>query len=441
MKYRIAACIAGLSILAGCAGGGSVRTLPSASSRTVSENIASPGTPQYAVTNLGTLGGSSSSGNSLNSRTWVTGTSNLGGDTIVRATLWRDGGPPKNLGTLGGPNSAVQWPNHNDSGLIAGIAETATVNSLGEDWSCSAFFLTTTHDVCRGFMWRQDVMTELPTLGGLDGYAAGTNDIGQIVGWAENTTHDPTCSGRSQVLQFKPVMWTPDGRIHELPTLPGDPDGAATAINDRGQIVGISGRCDQAVGRFTAIHSVIWQNGNVADMGNIGGSAWNTPQGINNSGQVVGFANVAGGDQSNLQPHAFLWTRSAGMTDLNVLSGDAYSFANGINDLGQIVGVSYTAGFASSRAFIYENGQMTDLNGSVASGSTLYLISANDINDRGEITGQATLAGSSDAPAFLAVPEIFDQARSVPAVRRTTLAEPALPTRVRSMLRRRFGLP
>jgi len=52
------------------------------------------------------------------------------------------------------------------------------------------------------------------------------------------------------------------------------------------------------------------------------------------------------------------------MTDLNVLPFDAYSFANGINDLGQIVGVSYTAGFASSRAFIYENGRMTDLNDS-----------------------------------------------------------------------------
>jgi hypothetical protein len=34
-----------------------------------------------------------------------------------------------------------------------------------------------------------------------------------------------------------------------LPLIAGDSSGATTAINDRGQAVGISGSCDQAVGR------------------------------------------------------------------------------------------------------------------------------------------------------------------------------------------------
>lgn len=84
-------------------------------------------------------------------------------------------------------------------------------------------------------------MRPLPTLGGTNGFATGTNNKGQIVGWAENTVHDPTCVA-PQVLQFRAVAWGPkEGQIRELPPLPGDTVSAATALNDRGQVVGISG--------------------------------------------------------------------------------------------------------------------------------------------------------------------------------------------------------
>jgi hypothetical protein len=39
------------------------------------------------------------------------------------------------LGTLEGPNSAVDWPVKDDRGLIAGYAETSTPDPLGDD-SC-----------------------------------------------------------------------------------------------------------------------------------------------------------------------------------------------------------------------------------------------------------------------------------------------------------------
>ena len=67
-------------------------------------------------------------------------------------------------------------------------------------------------------------------------------------------------------------MWTlgPPDQIQDLPLFPGDTSGAATAINDNGQIVGISGICDQAVGRHTAKHAVLWENGSVIDLGNLG---------------------------------------------------------------------------------------------------------------------------------------------------------------------------
>lgn len=391
MNVRAVACISALILAAGLPV--AIRAVPS--------------NPHYVVTNLGTLGGSASVGNSINQRGLVAGNITLA-DNSVHAALWADESNrhPNDLGTLGGLNSDVQWPNHNASDLIAGISETAATDPLGEAWSCSAFFNTVTHHQCLGFMLQIGVMKPLPTLGGINGYAAGTNNLGQIAGWAENTTRDSTCTG-VQKLQFKPVFWTVrDGHIHQLPTLPGDLDGAATAANDLGQIVGITGRCDQAVGRYTAIHAVIWHDGTVTNLG-IGppafGRAWNTPTAINNRGAVVGFANTAGGDPGALHPEAFLWTRDGGVTKLGFLPGDTFSFANGINDRGQVVGLS-GGGASGTRGVIWQNGHMIDLNSLVLRGSHLYLTAANDINDRGAITGQAKLEGSTQTPAFLAVP-------------------------------------
>jgi len=45
-------------------------------------------------------------GNSINNRSWVAGYSNLAGNQSRHAALWRDGALT-DLGTLGGPNSAV----------------------------------------------------------------------------------------------------------------------------------------------------------------------------------------------------------------------------------------------------------------------------------------------------------------------------------------------
>jgi len=85
---------------------------------------------------------------------------------------------------------------------------------------------------------------------GNNGFATGTNNRRQTVGWAENTVRDPTCNA-AQVLQFRAAVWGPErDQIRELPPLPGDTVTAATAINDRGQVVGISGICANAVGQF-----------------------------------------------------------------------------------------------------------------------------------------------------------------------------------------------
>ena len=360
---------------------------------------------KYRIFDLPSLGGTNSRGNSINNRDWVAGFSSLAGNQSRHAALWRHGSV-LDLGTLGGPNSTVAWPVKNTRGLISGIAQTATPDPLGEAWSSAAFFGPPNNVgfITLGFAWENGVMRPLPTLGGNNGFAAGANNSGVIVGWAENACHDPTCVP-PQVLQFRPVFWdtTQNDQIHEFPLIPGDTSGAAAAINNLGQAVGISGICDQAVGRHTAKHAVIWENGGVSDIGDLGAEWWNTPTAINERGDVVGFAGDPAYPEGDYL-HAFIWTKRAGIQPLGALPGHVHSEAYGISERRQVVGLSCDADFADCRAFIWDNGVMRDLNDLKQPGYTARLDQAKDINREGKITGRSVDPVTGVRKAFLAVP-------------------------------------
>jgi uncharacterized membrane protein len=359
------------------------------------------GRTEYVITELASLGGTSSGGSSINNRGWIAGSSNLPGDDVSHATLWRNNAPT-DLGTLGGPNSAVLWPVKNNRGLIVGVAETAGLDPRGERWSCSFFFPSgSTGHVCRGFVWRRGSMTALPTLGGTHGFAAGANDRAQVVGWAEIPTEDPTCIAPQQ-LGFRAVLSDIRHDItRELPPLPGDTASAATAINARGQVVGISGICANAVGGFSARHAVLWNKGEPTDIGNFGGAAWNTPMAINDRGVVVGFANAPEAAGDAFDERAFIWTERGGFQALDSLAADSRSQALGLNNRGQVVGLS--RGPTGGRAVIWNAGVVSDLN-TLAPGYDGHLVYANDINDRGVITGAAINAETGEVVAFRARP-------------------------------------
>ena len=398
MKFRILTCQTTIAVLIAM-----TLSLPLAAQDQAGHSEQS----RYRVVSLGIpLGGSAAGAAAINNLGWVAGDSNLTGDLTQHAELWVYG-YPIDMGTLGGPNSAVLWPGLNIWGEAVGISDTSATDPLGETWSSGAFFPAShTGHTCVGFKWQWGVgMTALPTLGGNNGFATSVNSSGQVVGWAENTVHDPTCVA-PQVLQFEAVVWGPgQHQMQQLPPYSGDPDGAATGINDNGQVIGISGICQNAVGNQTAIHALLWQHGTVTNLGNLGGYAWNTPMALNNHGQIVGFSDLPG-DQHGANPnfHAFLWTQNRGIQDLGTLPGDAISEALGINDQGQVVGVSYGAGFTNPRAFLWQDGVMTDLNTLIPSGSSLYLQAAQEINDLGEIVGQASDQTTGNAPAFLLIP-------------------------------------
>jgi probable HAF family extracellular repeat protein len=401
---------------------------------------------QYQVSYLDSIGGTRSRGNSINNRDWIAGFSFVTGNLRRHATLWRDG-LPKDLGTLGQPerNSNVAWPVKNNRGIIAGISQTDTPEPNGEAWSCAAFFGGQSGFTCLGFRWQNDVMTRLlPLAGGNNSFATGANNDGRVVGWAENGVHDTTCTG-TQVLQFRPVTWGPgSNQPQDLPLIANDSSGAATAINNQGQIVGISGSCDQAVGRLTAKHAVLWDRGIPINIGNLGAELWITPMAINQHSVIVGFGATTDADFNGDFLRAFIWTSKEGMKRIDPLpiADHVFSQANGINEFGQVVGSSCTV-LGDCQGFMWQNGVMINLNDPdhLIPGFNGFIINAQDINDDGEITGRAFDPATGDIKTFIAIPVSVSGAASKKKTQSTVQAKVTLPQAVRQAIlrERRLG--
>lgn len=352
----------------------------------------------YAVIDLGTLGGTFSLAYAINDRGQIDGFSTLPGDQVEHSFLVKNG-MMSDLGTLGGPNSQ-SFANLNNAPQVAGSAETSILDPNGEDFCGFG-----THLICLGFVWQNGVMTPLPTLGGNNSQAAAINDQGQVGGYAETSKADPNCPA-PQVLQFRPVIWT-GGQIETVPLSPGDAEGAAFWINNKGALVGASGACaayDPRYGiPFSPQHALLWRKGQrPIDLGNLGGVSENAAFVINDQDQIVGASDVAG----DMYQHAFLWQKGV-MTDLGTLTGDVVSAAVGINNKGQVTGVSIDESGQYLRAFLWQNGAMYDLNSLIAGQSPLYLLHGIGINSAGEIVGFAYNTNSGEVHGFLAIPISF----------------------------------
>ncbi|HUN74350.1 MAG TPA: hypothetical protein VMU40_07540 [Steroidobacteraceae bacterium] len=365
--------------------------------------IARSAPPQATLYRVTVLSSSGASANTIQDSGVLGGSYTLASGAKHAALWWF--GQQLDLGTLGtgaGLSSAVQWPVKNFQGILAGISLTDALDPNQEGWSCSYFIPNPNFNVCLGFVWDpiSRKMRPLPTLGGTNGFATGSNDLGQTVGWAETRVHDPSCV-KPQVLQFKPVVWGPAPQeINALPLIDGDSSGAATALNDGGQIVGISGACGIAVGGVSAKHAVLWDNGVAIELVNPNKAPyWNTPMMINQRGDVVGFAGVPGDAAGDYTP-PFLWTRAGGWVFLPMLSGDIAGAATSINERGQIVGYSNDAN-GDEHAWIRQDGKTLNLNDLVEPNSALTgpVALAFDIDDEGDIAA-ATLTGQ----ALLLVP-------------------------------------
>ena len=354
----------------------------------------------YKVTDLGALGndnlGCAMSINNegltvIQDASMVPGQQDNAGGTILKA---RDAivinGSQIDLGTLGGENSWMNWGEINDRAQIVGYSETAVLDPNGEDVCTFG-----THLTCRPFLWQDFHMSALPTLGGNNGQASAINNRGEIVGFAEDGTVDSSCpanktNNRTQL----PVLWE-NGKAQPEPLPTGsDPSGAALWINDRGQVVGFTGPCG------ATSHAVVWDNDNVNTLPDNGTGA--EAFGNNNQGQIVGFVGSSGGGI----PNAALWQNDM-LTNLGILPGDFGGIASGINSKGQVVGSNFDSKGNWNHAFIWQNNVMTNLNTLFPKSSNLFAVMANKINERGQISGMAIVRSGPDEGnihAFIATP-------------------------------------
>jgi probable HAF family extracellular repeat protein len=349
----------------------------------------------YQVTDLGTLhDGYFGCTMGLNNHGWTeTQYGLLESGKLVKGRLAINvGGSTLDLGTLGGPNS---WDNPfggeiNDRGELVGYSETSVPDPDGEDVCGFGTGL-----ICRPFLWKNGHMSALPTLGGNNGQASAMNNHGQITGFAENGIVDSTCPPNKTNNRIQlPVLWE-NGKAQALPTLIGDTDGEANAINDLGQAVGNTGTCGGATN-----HAVSWENGAASQLFDYGTFA--LAFGINNQGQIVGMV----GSPDTPTFYAALWQNGA-ITNLRTLPGDFAAIASGINNHGQVVGSTLDSSFNWSHAFIWQDGVMTSLDTLFPASANLLPTMANQINERGQIVGMGTvLSGphTGETHAFLATP-------------------------------------
>jgi probable HAF family extracellular repeat protein len=210
-----------------------------------------------------------------------------------------------------------------------------------------------------------------------------------------------------------------------------DPDGEANGINDQGQAIGYSGTCT------SALHAVLWEkNGTASSLPDLGTGA--NAFGINNRSQIVGLV----GSSDGTTFYGAFWQDDV-LTNLGTLPGDFAAIASGINNRGQVVGSTLDSNFNFDlRAFIWQDGVMTDLSTLFPASSNLYPTMANQINDRGQIVGMATVLSGPDTGethAFLATPVNGSIGKSIADVARTH-PKSNLPSKVNKQLLLRFGL-
>jgi len=101
---------------------------------------------------------------------------------------------------------------------------------------------------------------------------------------------------------------------------------------------------------------------------------------------------------------AFYWTKDQGIQEIKPLEGHATSRAWGINSFGYVVGTSCPSS-GLCRAYIWKDGEITDLNDVTDKASADHLDSAQDINDFGQITGRVTNTDTGSRSAYTLTPK------------------------------------
>ena len=201
----------------------------------------------------------------------------------------------------------------------------------------------------------QWVIRDLGTwLGGKQSWAAAINERGQAVVLSETAQ---TVRVGDQVLPVVRAFLWEKGRMRDLGARFGGPGSWASAINERGQVVGAADTKAIAKSGHHFTHAFLWEDGKVRDLGALGPGESSSADALNERGQVVGAS--CRDIYSHKGCRGFLW-QNGKTTDLGTLG------AVDLNERGQIAGTATTGALGPERrpirrAFLWQKGKLTDL--------------------------------------------------------------------------------
>ncbi len=288
--------------------------------------------PRYTITDLGTLGGTTSYARSLNNVGQIVGWAETSAGS-QQAFIWQNG-QMRPLHPIAGATAGDAW-SINDNGTVVGTNNGWTANDY--------------HAV----VWQSgnDVASRLFS-DAANSEALGINNQGNMVGQLSGQGF-LLLDGAPQLLgDYAPeainahsasvgaignAAFYHDGQqLHEINGLGGERHWAI-GINDAGKVTGES---ELTSGES---HAFLWSlDGITQDLGALQQDWLSRGRDINNNDEVVGLS-------LGYEPfaRAFIWSQTYGMQDLNALVLDLAGWnileeATAINDLGQIVGHGWT---------------------------------------------------------------------------------------------------
>ena len=222
-------------------------------------------------------------------------------------------------------------------------------------------------------------VTDLGTLpGAAVSGASGINNRGDVVGLS-----GPVRIDLRHVFLYRNGVMTDLGQFGLIGSHIGP------VLSDKGQVTGVLQFGTQTSGPGRRLHAFLYDAGGMHDLGTPLGAPVNMGEGINSHGQIVGDALMNRPMVGGYRDHAFL-TGGGRSMDIGVLPGCTSATPTGINAAGQIVGYSERQNGVGQQAFLYDSRtrKMTALAtppgciGSLAYG----------INDRGQVIGLAMLS-------------------------------------------------
>jgi probable HAF family extracellular repeat protein len=290
------------------------------------------------------------------------------------------------LGTLGGPISYGPANGDggrllNNEGVVSSYADTTLSDPFAPDFCFDADCL-----LAHAYRWRKGAMTDLGSLAdGFNSLSASINDRGWSLGASQTGILNP-----AGFPQDRATLWI-GRRIVNLGVVPGGSDSIGISVNNSGQAVGLSnnGVVDPFSPFGVQLRTFLWEEGELRDIGTLGGPDAQPGPGCNNQrpGVIVGssYTSFTPNETTGIPTQdPFLWENGK-MKDLGNLGGTV-SFGQCANNRGEVIGLSNLPGDTTFHAFHWRKGKMKDL-GTLGGDNS----EAIWINDSGVIAGSADL--------------------------------------------------